>query len=125
MKRISLVAAVLFLFVAAAGACEKAKAGDHQAQMKALLAKVDASWNQVLSATTPAAKDVALRAHGEAWGELKAAHEKYVAAASPEKKMDCKEMMAKKKAASEEKMEGCKDHKKASTEAHTDHSKGQ
>jgi hypothetical protein len=112
MKRLSLIVAIVFVFVTAASACEKPQAAAHEAQMKALMGKVNTTWEHAQSASTPAAKEIALRAHGDALAEMKAVHEQHMAAAGTEKKMDCKEMMAKKKAAGEEcKMECCKDHK--------------
>lgn len=115
MKRVSMMIAIVFLFVAVAGACEKGNAAEHQAHMKALFTKVSTSWEQVQNAATPAARETALKAHGDALAELKAAHEKHLAAA-PEKKMDCKAMMEKMKAEGKEcKMECCKDHKKSAT----------
>ena len=122
MKRLSLIVAILFVLVAAAGACDKPQAAEHQAHMKTLLDKVNTTWDQAQTASTPAAKDLALRAHGEALAALKAAHEKHLSAADAEKKMDCKAMMAKKKAAGEEcKMECCKAHKADATAEHKGH----
>ncbi len=119
MKRLSLIIAIVFVFVTAAGACENPQAAAHQAQMEALMGKVTNTWEQAQTASTPAAKEIALRSHGEALAELKAVHDKHMAAAGTEKKMDCKEMMAKKKAAGEEcKMECCKDHKAGAASAH-------
>jgi hypothetical protein len=122
MKRLSLIVVILFVFVAAAGACEKPQAAEHQAHMKALLDKVNGTWDQAQTASTPAARELALRAHGEALKDLKAMHEKHLASMSTEKKMDCKEMMAKKKAAGEEcKMECCKAHKADAATEHKGH----
>ncbi|MEO6120200.1 MAG: hypothetical protein ABIP12_05865 [Terriglobales bacterium] len=122
MKRLSLIVAILFVFVASAGACEKPQAAEHQAHMKVILDKVNGTWEQAQSAATPAARELALRSHGEALAELKAMHQKHLAAMSSEKKMDCKEMMAKKKAAGEEcKMECCKAHKADATAEHKGH----
>jgi hypothetical protein len=122
MKRISLVITVMFLLVAAAGACDNAKATEHQTQMKTMLAKMDSTWTQVQNAATPAAKEIALRAHGDALAEFKAMHEKHMTAMAAEPKMDCKEMMAKKEASGEGcKMACCKDHKKDDAAAHADH----
>ena len=119
MKRLITLLAVVFLFVAVAGACDNAKAADHQAQMKAVLSKVTTTWDQVQKATSPAAKDAAMKAHSDALAELQAMHEKHMAAAG-EKKMDCRAMMDKMKAEGKEcKMECCKDHKKA--EDHASH----
>jgi hypothetical protein len=119
MRRISLMIAVVFLFVATAAACDNAKAAEHQAQMKALMTKVDTTWEQAQKATTPAAKEAALKLHGEALAELKTMHEKHLAMAAAEPKMDCKKMMEKKAASGEGcKMECCKDHKADAHAAH-------
>ncbi len=120
MKRWITLFAVVFLFVAVASACDDAKAAEHQAQMKAVLAKVSSTWDQVQKAATPAAKDAAMKAHSEALADLQAMHEKHMAAGG-EKKMDCKAMMAKMKAEGKKcEMACCKEHEKAE---HADHPK--
>lgn len=106
MRRFVLLFTIVFVLVAAAGACDNAKAAEHQAQMKALLTKVSSTWDQVQKAATPAA----MKAHSDALAELQAMHEKHLAAQSGEKKMDCKAMMAKMKAEGKE-CECCKEHK--------------
>jgi hypothetical protein len=120
MKRLVLLFALVFTLAASAAACDKAQAAEHQSQMKAALTKIHTSWDAVQKAATPAAKDVAIKAHGEALAEFQAMHEKHLAAAQEgEKKMGA--MMAKMKAEGKKcEMECCKKHDKAT---HSDHPK--
>jgi Skp family chaperone for outer membrane proteins len=69
-------------------------AGHHQ-QMQALLEKVNSTWKEVETATTPQAKEGALKAHGAALAEMNAAHQKMASAGDQEMMKMCQEMMAK------------------------------
>ena len=68
---------------------------NHHQQMQALLEKVNTTWKEVETATTPQAKESALKAHGTALAELNAAHQKMAGAGDQEMMKMCQEMMAK------------------------------
>lgn len=71
-----------------------AMAGHHQ-QMQALLEKVNSTWKEVETASTPQAKESALKAHGAALADLNAAHQKMASAGDQDMMKMCQEMMAK------------------------------
>lgn len=73
---------------------QPAMAGHHQ-QMQALLEKVNSTWKEVETATTPQAKEGALKAHGAALAEMNAAHQKMASGGDQEMMKMCQEMMAK------------------------------
>jgi hypothetical protein len=70
----------------------------HMQQMHALLDRVNNTWKEYESATTPATKESALKAHGQALNEFNTAHTKMMGAGGERDAMKmCQEMMAKHK----------------------------